>query len=662
MRNRFALLLAVALTVLLLGPLPLQAKEKKMPAPDWALEAAKTPTPQSAAEAPAVVLFDEYQITVDTQNHATERERIAVRILKPQGREYSHCSISFDTDEKLNTFHVWTITADGRQFQAMDTDFSDRGDYGDSVMQFSEQTRTVKPPASDPGAVVACETEQQLRPYISSENWNIQSSIPIVHQALDLVLPPGSHYASWWHHYSPVKPVEVQANHLRWAVDNMPRLDFENLHAVPAWGSQAARMSVFWGDDATHDKDAQWRKIGLWGQKLQEHRTDPSPEITAKVQELVSGAPDLYTKLSRITAYIQNNVKYFIVMHGIGGWQSHYAAGIFRSHSGDCKDKATLLISMLQVIGVRAYYFDVDSRRGIVDPDTPSLYGNHRIAAIELPAGDSDPRFAARVKTPSGKNLLIFDPTDEETPVGLIRSELQGAWGNIFDGDESRALLMPLLDPATAGLLRKGSFTLSAEGDLSGDLAESFSGDDARRQRQFLKDSDDKEIRRSLEAGFGSSLPGLAFKGYEFHQTAYLDKPLGLDLHFSVPGYAHSAGPLLLVRPRILGSDAQNVPDVLEGKPRMYAIELGYPGRWRDTYEIALPAGYKIDEAPDPIKLDLGFASYASSVSARDSKLLYEREYVVRDVEIPPGKASEFRKLQEAILADENGTVVLKKQ
>jgi hypothetical protein len=661
MRRRFPILV-LALTTLLLAPLPLRAKEKKMPAPDWALEAAKTPTPQSAGEAPAVVLFDEYQITVDAQNHATERERIAVRILKPQGREYSHCSISYDTDEKLNSFHAWTIAADGRQFQAMDTDFSDHGDYGDSIMQFTEQTRTVKPPASDPGAVVACETEQQLRPYMNFESWDIQATIPVVHQALDLFLPPGGHYADFWRNYKPVLPVEVQANHLRWVVDNMPRLDFENLHAVPAWGSQTARMSLFWGDEAARDKDTQWRKIGLWGQKLQEHRTDPSPEITTKVQELVAGAPDLYTKLSRITAYIQNNVKYFIVMHGIGGWQSHYAADIFRTHSGDCKDKATLLISMLQVIGVRAYYFHVDSRRGIIDPGAPSLSGNHMIAAIELPAAESDPRLAARVKTPSGKNLLIFDPTDEETPVGLIRTQLQGAWGNIFDGEDSRALLMPVLAPTTAGLQRNGSFTLSAEGDLSGDIAFSYTGPDASSERSFLKDSDDKEIRRSLEAGFGSNLPGLAFKGYEFHQTADLDKPLGLDLHFSVPGYAHSAGPLLLVRPRVLGSDAHNVPDVQEGKPRKYAIVLGHPGRWHDSYQIALPAGYKIDEAPDPVKLDVGFASYASSVSARDNKLFYEREYVVRDVEIPPGKASDFRKLQEAILSDESSAVVLKKQ
>jgi hypothetical protein len=34
----------------------------------------------------------------------------------------------------------------------------------------------------------------------------------------------------------------------------------------------------------------------------------------------------------------------------------------------------------------------------------------------------------------------------------------------------------------------------------------------------------------------------------------------------------------------------------------------------------------------------------------------------VRQVEIPPDKAAEFRKLESAILFDEKGTAVLKKQ
>jgi len=65
---------------------------------------------------------------------------------------------------------------------------------------------------------------------------------------------------------------------------------------------------------------------------------------------------------------------------------------------------------------------------------------------------------------------------------------------------------------------------------------------------------------------------------------------------------------------------------------------------------------------PDPVNIDLDFANYHSSVSVKGNLIQYEREYVVRQVEIPADKAASFRKLESAILSDEKGTAVLKKQ
>ncbi len=120
-----------------------------------------------------------------------EREREAVRILKPQGRKYAKCEMEYDADEKMNSFRAWTMAADGRQFQAKDTDFKDFGAGGDADMQETERFRVLDPPGNDPGAVVACETEGHLRPYMNSEDWQIQASIPVVDEALQLGFTAG---------------------------------------------------------------------------------------------------------------------------------------------------------------------------------------------------------------------------------------------------------------------------------------------------------------------------------------------------------------------------------------------------------------------------------------------------------------------------------------
>jgi len=645
-----------------LGALAAPGWAKDKPAPDWAVEAAKIPTPVFVKDASAVLLSDEYLITVDTQNNAVERERWAIRILKPQGRGRAHCSIGYDVDQKLNYFRAWTIKADGAQIQAQDSDFSDHGGANSAVLLFTERTRTLNPPANDPGSVVVCETEEQLRPYVHEEDWDFQHSIPVVSEALEIDLPPGVAHAESWRKFTPVAPLQPEPNHLRWEIKEVPALNLEDIHATPAWSALSARMAVKWGELAVQGTENQWRAIGQWQDKLEEHRPDPTPEIAAKAQELVAGAPDLYTKLSHITDFIQKNVRYFVIESGIGGWQAHPAAEIYRNRYGDCKDKTTILISMLQAVGIRAHYLHVDSRRGVIDPTFPSLYGNHMITAIELPDSDHDSRLMARVKAANGKTLLVFDPTDEETPVGLIRGALQGAYANLANGVESQVLLMPVLPPDSGGRIRKGTFTLSTDGLLAGDVAITFNNNNASSERSALKRNDAKRFRENLKKSLGAELSGLDFKGYEVHQPDELDKPVSLDLHFNAANYARPAGTLLLVRPRVMGTHAEAVPELMQGKPRLYPIELGHPGRWFDSFDITLPDGYLVDETPDPVSIQTDFASYHSSVTATGNLLHYEAEFILRQPEIPPTQAPSFRKLENTIMLSERGTAVLKKQ
>ena len=63
------------------------------------------------------------------------------------------------------------------------------------------------------------------------------------------------------------------------------------------------------------------------------------------------------------------------------------AEEVFRGRYGDCKDKATLLSAMLSSVGIHSALLMVDTERGVIDPDAPSIWGNHMIAAIEIPQG-----------------------------------------------------------------------------------------------------------------------------------------------------------------------------------------------------------------------------------------------------------------------------------
>jgi hypothetical protein len=630
---------------------------KGQPVPQWGLDAAKTHIPDHAKDAAAVILFDEYVETIDEQGRAVEREREAIRILKPQGRGNT-CEVSYDVDEKVNYFRAWTIAADEKTYQAQDTDFTESGDTSIPIMLSTRKRRVAHPPAVDVDATLICESEELMEPYSHEKVWEIQNGIPIVFEALEVDLPQGRTKIAAWHNHEAVSPVEVSPNHWRWEMKDEPALVLRDIPSHPSWAALAARMSVEWGETAVSGVDNQWHALGKWVTQLEADRPQPSPEITMKAQTLVAGAPDFYAKLSRITESIQKDIRYFTVERGIGGLQANHASDIFRNRYGDCKDKVTLLISMLQVAGIHAYYVPVDDRRGVVDPLAPSLVGNHMIAAIEVPADVQDPRLKAIVKGKNGKRYLIFDPTDERTPVGNLNSYLQGSYGILAAGEDSQLIALPVLGPDANGTERKGTFTLASDGTLSGSFDSSHAGPDGADLRMFLKYTDEKERHEYWEKVVARDLPGVTLDSFQFVQPPALDVPL--EFHFKVTAaqYAHTAGPLLLVRPRVVGTFTTAFDD----KPRTVPVDLGATGQWHDSFDIALPAGYVVDETPDPVDIDLDFASYHSSVTAKGNSLHYEREYIVRNVELPAARAADFRKLEGDILADERGTAVLKKQ
>ena len=203
-----------------------------LPVPQWGLDAYKTHTPDYAKDAPAVLLFDEFVETIDSQGRAVEHERKAVRILAAQGRDHAFCNVWYDVDEKVNYFHEWTIGADEKQYRAKETDFYEQGDPNIPVMLSTEKARIVRPPAADPGAVVICESEEVLRSYMHQQVWEFQTRIPAVYQALELDLSPGQAYFASWHRYPAQTPVQVEPNHWRWEVKDMKELDLRDIKAT----------------------------------------------------------------------------------------------------------------------------------------------------------------------------------------------------------------------------------------------------------------------------------------------------------------------------------------------------------------------------------------------------------------------------------------------
>jgi hypothetical protein len=623
--------------------------------PDWVKSAAAEKVLVDRKDE-AVVLLEETTLNVQPNGKTTERVRRVVKILRPEGRRYGDVVVDFNTDSKINFLHVWSIGPDGHEYAMKDNEIVELGRQEWGILYQDLRMKVAEAPGRDVNGVIAYEYEQRVPGYSSEDSWKIQESIPKHIERFTLNLPAGWEYKASWHQHAAIEPV-VSGNTATWEVRDEAPLDLNDIPASPPWRALRARSVISYFGGGTQRQSGDWRAIGAFYQHLAEDRAQPTPEITAKAQQLVAGKTDFADKAQAIAEYVQHT-RYVAIEIGIGGLQPHAASQIFHSDSGDCKDKATLLAAMLSAVGIHSTWVMVDTDRGFVTPDLPSMSGDHMIAAVQLPDAYSSSRLHSIVTTKSGKRFLIFDPTSTYTPFGTLEPILQGGYGILVDGNDSQLIQLPVIPADVNTVTRTATFKLTDDGSLSGKVTEVRSGDIAADWRDLYQESSEKEQRKQMVRTLGPDLGDFTLGNSTVENTGALSKDFIQKFDVTVPAYARQSGPLLLVRPRVFGRDSMT----LDRKIRTIPIDLEETRTVKDDFDIELPAGYVVDELPDPVSVDVGFAAYQSRTELHGTSLHYARQYTIRELELPPEKYQALQHFIGQIEQDERSQAVFKKK
>lgn len=212
-----------------------------------------------------------------------------------------------------------------------------------------------------------------------------------------------------------------------------------------------------------------WAAVGAWYRSLVAGRTDPDAAIRARVAELIAGKTTDLARAQAIYTYVSSQIRYIGVSFGIGRFQPHTAAEVFANQFGDCKDKHTLLASMLGVAGLQA---------------EPALIG----AGI---------RFNAAVPTPAAFNHLITRLHLDDADIWLDSTAEVAPWRVlVFPVRDKDALVVSTSGPAvlarTPGSL---PFPAYATATINGSLDPSLTSDS---QIVFTYRGDDELTLRSV--------------------------------------------------------------------------------------------------------------------------------------------------------------------
>jgi Domain of Unknown Function with PDB structure (DUF3857)/Transglutaminase-like superfamily len=632
-------------------------------APAWMHAAASAPLPPHDEKTDAILLYSEDVTIVQSDGKTKGFERRAYKILRPDGRGYGTVRAYPSSATKIGGMRGWCIPAQGKDYEVKDKDAAETAafDIENGILASDLKEKILKIPASEPGNIVGYEIEYQERPYVLQGHWTFQGMYPTREARYTLQLPPGWEYKAVWINHPDVAPSPVGSNQWQWVVKDVPEIRWEE--EMPPLRGLVGQMVVAFlpPGRAQNGGFVTWGDVGKWETGLASGRRDGSPEIKQKVVALTANLTTELGKMQSLAQFLQSDIRYVGIELGIGGWQPHAATEVFTHRYGDCKDKATLLSAMLKESGIDSYYVIVNTRRGVVGSAMPAspFWFNHVILAVRLPENLNDLSLEAVLTHPKLGRLLIFDPTDEYTPFGHIRGALQGNYALLVTPDGGDLVRLPDLAPAMNGITRTAKMTLDPAGNLKGDVQEIRRGDSAKYQRYELRSvTKDADRIKPIETLLAHSLA-------DFHITAATvtnlkQNTLPFQCNYSIVArnYAKNVGNLMLVRPRLIGS---RVRDLLETKePRKYPVEFSGPERDTDTFEIALPPGYEVDDLPPAMNADYSFASYHSKTEVNGNTLKYTRTFEVKELSVPLSKVEDLKKLYRIIAGDERNTAVLK--
>jgi tetratricopeptide (TPR) repeat protein len=382
-----------------------------------------------------------------------------------------------------------------------------------------------------------------------------------------------------------------------------------------------------------------WDEVGQWYAGLERDRIVPDGKIRAKAEELVRSRNTDKEKIEALYEYVAKNFRYVSLSLGQGRYQPHAASDVLANEYGDCKDKHTLLSSMLIAAGLRAYPALMNSSRKI-DPDVPSpAQFDHVISFI-----------------PVGGETLWADTTAEVAPFRLLSPQLRDKKALVVPAN---GLAMLQTTPAEPPFVSTEMVEIVGQvndlGQLKGHAHLTLRGD-AEMEFRFIfrrtPKSDWKQVGYVLTSSVG--LRGGEATEIRPTDPAALEKPFEVEFDFSSDDFLDwSSKKAKLSIPMPTLSLTMVDPDKDENsKP----IQLGAPIDATYRLKLTLPAKYEA-RAPVPLSVSRDYANYSSRYKLEGNVLVAERSYHLRQHEIPAARAQDYSAFVAAARSDESQTL-----
>lgn len=628
-------------------------------APSWLKDAAAATVPSYDKDVPAVVLRDEQTVTVAGDGSITSATIFAVRILTREGRAFAQANEGYLTkSSKIRDLHAWLIYPGGKVKKFGKDETLDQISDDNDIYNEYRIKRISAVDEADAGAIFGYEAIKEERPLFSQDLWHFQNRLPTLVSRYVLSLPAGWRASSVTFNRAKLDP-NIAGSTYTWELTNLPPIRPEP--NSPAIRNLAPLLAVtyFVGDSGAGPNARAfetWSQVSRWASELNDPQAIVDDTVAAKARELTAGARNDLDRIRAVARFIQS-LQYISIDIGVGrgnGYRPHLAADVLKKAYGDCKDKANLMRALLKAANITAFPVAIylgDPTYVREEWASPDQF-NHCIVAIKV--GD-EINLPTVIKHASLGRLLIFDATDESTPVGDLPEEEQGSFALLVAGDQGALMRMPVMPPEASRLERQTDVSLTSEGSITASVRERSIGQTAVNERRALRELSASGYRQMIERWISRGATAAKVSKVE-PADEKTENRFALDVDFSAASYGQLMQNRLLVFKPAIVSRRESL--FLTEPTRKYPVVLESHAL-SETVRVKLPVGFDVDEVPDALKLDTPFGTYATSYDVKDGQLVFTRMLTLRAVTIPADQYPSVRSFFEKIRAAEQAPVVL---
>jgi transglutaminase-like putative cysteine protease len=627
--------------------------------PQWVQQAVAIKVPDYDKDVPAVVLVDEANTTISADGKINEVYNYAVRILRREGRDYATGHVGYIPDiSKVKEFRAWLVRPGAETKRYGKDDTLDTAGAMNDVYDEYRVKRISAASSADAGAVFAYTYTLEDKSVFSQSDWAFQSSLPVISSRYNLTLPDGWRADGVTFNHQKVEP-KINGATYTWELSNLPPVPDEPMS--PDLSELVPRLAVSYYPPANTPSlsiktFSNWGEVAAWMSELEDPQVVVDDALARKAYELTALAQTEYEKIRAIAQYVQN-IQYISIQTGLGrggGYRPHASTEVFAKSYGDCKDKANLMRAMLKVVGITAIPVSIYSG----DPNyvragwpSPQQF-NHCIIAIKV---SEQTKASTIIQHPTLGRLLIFDPTDEQTPLGDLPFHLQGSLALIDSKTETDLVKMPVTPPEMNQLERTATLQLLDDGSISGQIKEQANGQTAARFRTEFHRLSKPEYTGLIERWLTAGITSARLSKMEPSDNS-AEGRFTLNVEFSAEAYGQlMQNRLLVFKPAVV---SRREALSLTAQTRKSPVVLR-ANAYSETVKVQLPSGFAVDEMPDAVKIETPFGSYVTSYEVKDNQLIFKRQLSQHATTIAPGDYEQVRKFFESIRAAENAPVVL---